>query len=173
MKTGLSIILSSIILCVITTLFISINFIYDDAFKVKYKNIKEVSNIESFQTKIDYNGNTETINASIYKSHLGFQINYDVDKFDVSLKSNSSVYFYYIDNKEVYLKIEKMNKKEYYESYNNDNHEYSINGYNYNYKYLKNNKSYYKLTIKNLDSNNNTNLDARFSYMIETFYILN
>lgn len=173
METGLKFILSSILLCITATLFIAINFVYKDIFKVKYEELPEINNVEAFDDQLEYMGITETIRVSKYNSHLGFQMNYEVDKFNVSLQSNSSVYFYLLDNEDIYLRVEKLNKEEYYNSYNKGILEELNNSYKYKYKYLRNNKSYYKLTIKNFDSKDYDYLDLRFKYMSDSFDISN
>ena len=107
METGLKFILSFILLCVTATLFIAINFVYKDVFKVKYEELPEINNVEAF----------DSYNKGI---------------------------------------LEELN-----------------NSYKYKYKYLRNNKSYYKLTIKNFDSKDYGYLDLRFKYMSDSFDILN
>ena len=104
---------------------------------------------------------------------LSFTDLIELDKFNVSLQSNSSVYFYLLDNEDIYLRVEKLNKEEYYDSYNKGILEELNNSYKYKYKYLRNNKSYYKLTIKNFDSKDYGYLDLRFKYMSDSFDILN
>ena len=172
METGLKFILSSFLLCVITTLLIAINFIYKDFFKVEYNKNPEIKNVEVFEEEFEYNGIIEKINVANYKSHLGFQMNYEVDKFKPSLKSDSSVYFYYKDNVDIYLKVEKLNRRDYYDSYNKDNSQKDNNDSIYQYDYLRSDKSYFKITSKNLDNQDYSYLNSRFEYMINSFYIL-
>lgn len=172
METGLKFILSSFLLCVTATLFIAINFIYKDVFKVEYNKYPEINNVEVFDEKLEYNGIMETIKFAKYKSHLGFQMNYELDKFEPSLQSDSSVYFYLKDNKDIYLKVEKLSRRDYYESYNRENSKKNNNDSIYKYDYLRNNKSYFKITIKNLDNQDYSYLNSKFEYMTNSFDIL-
>lgn len=173
MKTGLNVIIYSFLLCVVATLFISINFIYKDLFKVKYEELPEINNVDVFDSELDNNGINEIIKVSKYKSHLGFQMNYEVDKFKISLQSDSSVFFYLKDNEDIYLRVEKLTNKDYYDSYNKKRIDEIVNGYKYQYQYLRKNKSYFKITIKNLNSEEYSYLDSRFNYMTNSFDILN
>lgn len=172
METGLKFILSSFLLCVITTLLIAINFIYKDFFEVEYNKNPEIKNVEVFEEEFEYNGIIEKIKVANYKSHFGFQMNYELDKFKPSLKSDSSVYFYYKDNVDIYLKVEKLNRRDYYDSYNKDNSQKDNNDSIYQYDYLRSDKSYFKITFKNLDNQDYSYLNSRFEYMINSFYIL-
>ncbi len=172
MKTGLKIIFSSLLICIIITLIIVINFLYGGIFKVNYNHQPEIQSVETFESKINIKGIDEIIKVSKYKSHLGFEINYEVDKFRVSLQSDASVYFYLRDNKEIYLRIEKVNEKDYYESYNMNIFNETINNFNYNYTYLKDNETYFKITIKNAVDSKYDDLNERFNYMVENFYII-
>lgn len=173
METGLKFILSFILLCVTATLFIAINFVYKDVFKVKYEELPEINNVEAFDDQLEYMGIIETIRVSKYNSHLGFQMNYEVDKFKISLQSDSSVFFYLKDNEDIYLRVEKLTNKDYYDSYNKKRIDEIVNGYKYQYQYLRKNKSYFKITIKNLNSEEYSYLDSRFNYMTNSFDILN
>ena len=99
-------------------------------------------------------------------------MNYELDKFKPSLKSDSSVYFYYKHNVDIYLKVEKLNRRDYYDSYNKDNSKNDNNDSIYQYDYLRSDKSYFKITFKNLDNQDYSYLNSRFEYMINSFYIL-
>lgn len=171
-----NIVINLILLTLVVSLFLVVN-IYGFDKKKKLSNQPTTTNTTT--TKIPEKDNTYedtiyidqesiTIYVTDFISHLGVSLKYEESLFDIKHLSNGSLLITSKEDANNYIQIERLQENDYYSSYEELNlKEETIDNYLINYKFLKGNSyNYYKITKSvSLD---NTDIDVRMNYIINS-----
>lgn len=102
--------------------------------------------------KIIIEGLEEDIVVKNYRTHLGYNFNYETALFNPVLLSNSSIELNYILDSTMYIKFERLTDEVYYDEYEkNNSKEVDIDGYLESYSFYRYKNIFLKVTkrIKN------------------------
>lgn len=170
MKNKKSSVFTIVVLIIVISLFIVINITYNKLNNIQISNKNNADNISYDATDIIViKGIEETIKVAKYRSHLGFSLSYDVEKFRPSLLSNGTVEFIYYENKDAKLRVEKLNENDYYEKYQTNRDDEIIDDNKYSYKYMRKNNSYFLLVTIIPNNLEYTDIYTRIDYMTSSF----
>lgn len=111
--------------------------------------------------KLIVGGSEEEIVLKTYVAYDIFKIDIDVNNFEMTKMSNSTYFLKDLNNENIYLKFEMIDK----ETFNQENISNNVN-----YTYLHGDKIYLKVT-KNVDENISESILKRMDYMLTTLYI--
>lgn len=138
-----------------------------------YTTTKEINDTKDYSTnsnvvEININGEKELISVKTYVSYLGYQIDYMSDYFNANTISNGIVVINSNEDDGTSLKIELLNEETYNDQYSTFKNEIN-NNYLTSYIFFRGNNKFLKVTkTYNI---NNTNLDKKLTYMINSIYL--
>lgn len=132
------------------------------------KRLEPLGNDNLYKETIYIDDKEMTIYTVEYISHLGFKVKYDSSKFTVKHLSNGDLLIVSEEDENSYVKIDKLQKSEYYKQYEKLNlKEDIVDNYLVNYSFLKGG-FYTFLKVTKSNNKDNKEIDAHLDFIINS-----
>ena len=132
------------------------------------KSFEPLVNDILYKDIIYVDGKETTVYTVEYITHLGFKVKYDSSKFNVKHLSNGALLITSEDDENNYVKIDKLQKNDYYKQYEKLNlNEDAVDNYLVNYRFIRGGFYTFIKVTKSIDKNNKE-IDAHLDYIINS-----